>query len=115
MNARRGFLAMIGSSVFSGAVLRSVGAVQPTLILPAPSSLPVARPLLNACRTQMDAFLEVGRHVPKDMFLDWLENGLQLAERHRRSPVDLVREEERIEAAVARHGSIIAAMRAGAI
>ena len=115
MNARRGFLALVGGAVFNGAVLRPAGAIQPTLILPPSAALPTARPLLDAHRCQMDAFLEIGRHVPKGVFLDWLENGLQLAERHRRSPADLAREEARIEAAVAKHGSIIAAMRAGAI
>ncbi len=115
MNARRSFLALIGSSVFNGAVLRPASAAQPTLILPPSASLSSARPLLDAHRSQMDAYLEVARHAPHDMFLDWMEGGLQLAQRHRRAPADLQREEDRIEAAVFQHGSIIAAMRAGAL
>ena len=115
MSPRRGFLALVGGAVFNGAVLRPAGAVQPALILPPSASLASARPLLADHRCQMDAFLEIGQHVPKGMFLDWLENGLQLAERHRRSPANLAREEKRIEAAVAKHGSIIAAMRADAL
>ncbi len=115
MNPRRGFLALVGSAVFNGTVLRPVGALQPTLLLPRAVSLPTARPLLAAHKSQMAAILEVGSHVPKGVFLDWLENGLQLAERHRRSSADLAREEERIEAAVVKYGSLIEAMRAGAL
>ena len=115
MNARRGFLAIVGGSVFNGAVMRSVGAEQPTLILPPCALLPGAWPLLDASRSPMEASLEVASRVPKGLFFDWLENGLQLAERHGRSPAALASEERRIEAAVIQHGSIIAAMRAGAI
>lgn len=115
MGPRRGFLALIGSSVFSGAVLQPPGASRPVLILPPSAALPTARPLLAGHRTRMEALLEIAHHVPNGAYLDWLESGLQLAERHRRPPEDLQAEEDRIEAAVAKHGGLIEAMHAGAI
>lgn len=115
MGTRRHFLALVGGSAFTGAALQSPSAARATLILPRAAALSSARPLLDAHRCQMDAYLEVARHAPHDMFLDWIESGLQLAQRHRRAPADLQREEDRIEAAVFKHGSIIAAMRAGAL
>ncbi|MGI4800793.1 MAG: hypothetical protein ACRYF2_17485 [Janthinobacterium lividum] len=115
MPLRRNFLALIGSSVFSGAALQSTGASRPLLILPPSATLPTGRPLLAAHRSRMDALLEVAAHVPQGVYLDWLEGGLQLAEQHRRTPTDLQAEQDRIEAAVVKHSGLIEAMRAGAI
>jgi len=118
MTPRRGFLALIGGTAVSGAVQHQARAKSPTLVLP-PGFTPVARarPLLGAMlargESQMDAILSIGARVPKPAFLDWLEDGLQRSLLF--SEPDHAAREREIETAVAKHGSIVEAMRAGAL
>ena len=57
--------------------------------------------------------LKIKGAMPEAVFMDWLEGGLRqsslIASRNHAA------EERRIEAAVVEHGSIVAALRAGAI
>jgi hypothetical protein len=118
MNPRRGFLALVGGSLLSGAVRCQVRAKEPMLVLPL-GLVPAApaRPLLDAelarGESKMEVILSIGQRMPKPAFLDWLEDGLQ------RSMLfdlpDLAARERKIAAAVAKHGSLIAAVRAGAL
>ena len=115
---RRGFLALFGGALLSGGVQRSVSAETPTLILPSSLvSAPPARPLLAALlaggRSQMQAIIAIGRRLPKERFLDWLEDGLQ---RSLLFPApDDEADQRRLTAAVANHGSMVAAIQAGAL
>jgi hypothetical protein len=117
-DTRRGFLALVGGSLLSGSVLRGATAATPTLLLP-PSLMPAAtaRPLLDAILSQggsqMDAIIQCGLRMPKPAFLDWLEGGLQRSMLF--DPPDRAAREREIAAAVAVHGSIVAASRAGAL
>ncbi len=84
MSGRRGFLAVVGGSRVSGAIMRRAEA-KPTLILPpsAPlietASVGGIYPLLAAEQSQMHAFIRIKGAMPDDLFLDWLEGGLRMA------------------------------------
>lgn len=120
---RRGFLALIGGSLasggafISGTVHRAKAAEVPTLLLPPSMSLvlpePRSRPLLEVHETQMRAILHVKKMLPDSTFAEWLEGGLRQARFY--AGRDTATMERIVEAAVEKHGSIIAAMRAGAI
>ena len=109
MNARRGFLALVGGLAVGGPVISRASFAQPTLILPpGPTILPTpipAEPLLTLQHIQQS--------VPEDAFKSWMFLGLRLAKQYGGRDEQAV--QAAIEGAVAKHGSIIAAMRAGAI
>ena len=111
---RRGFLAYVGSALVSGSIARAASATTPTLILP-PGAVDLRpHPLLWAEETQMHAVLRVKAHLPATLFQDWLEGGLRQA-RSYEAGYDHAAENRRIRAAVAKHGSIIAAFQAAAL
>jgi hypothetical protein len=118
MSKRRNFLALVGGTMFSGNVQQRASAATPTLVLP-PRLVAAApaRPLLDAMRargeSQMDVFISIGERMPKQAYLDWLEDGLQRSMLF--DPPDEAAREREIDAAVKKHGSIVAAVRAGAI
>lgn len=117
-DTRKGFFALIGSAAVSGSVLIRKAVAAPTLLLPSPIETiskvtPIGPSLLDAQPSQMHAFLEVKRQVPADVFDDWLEHGLRLARRHNgRNDAEMNR---LLSATIAKHGSIIAAIEAGAV
>ena len=108
MSGRRGFLAVVGSTMVAGIAGWSTTARHPTLLMPTramprladPSppraglstmqqtakglitaqALPARYPLLAAQETQMHAFINVRSELPDEFFLDWLEGGLQMVE-----------------------------------
>ena len=111
---RRGFLAYVGNAFISGSIVRAANATTPTLILP-PGAVDLRpHPLLWAEKTQMHAMLRVKAHLPAILFQDWLEGGLRQARPYEEGPSS-AEAEQQAGAAVAKHGSIIAAIRAGAL
>ncbi len=119
MSTRRGFFAFIGNAAVTGLVAHRASATAPTLILPPAglvepaTAIPAAFPLQAAQPSQMDALLHVKRMTPQEFYFHWLEGGLRGAKRYNGQTEEET--EARIEAAMAEHGSLIAAMRAGAI
>lgn len=109
MNARRGFLALVGGLAIGGPVMSRAGFAQPTLILPpGPTIIPApaaAEPLLT--------LQHIKQSVPEDAFKSWMFLGLRLAKLYGGQDEQVV--QLAIEAAVERHGGIAAAMKAGAI
>ena len=114
MNARRGFLAFVGGALVSGSITRATAGTAPTLILPPAAAAAPSWPLLMAERSDMEAFLRVSLHMPRDLYRDWLEAGLRQA-RPFEAGYDQAAEERRIRRAVRAHGSLIDAVRAGAL
>jgi len=117
VSGRRGFFALVGGAAVSGLVTLRSSAARPTLILPPAlvrdTPIPAAYPLLAGHPSQMHAMLHIKGMVPHDVFLDWLESGLRGARLYNgRSEAET---ERRVEAAAREHGSIIDAMRAGAL
>ena len=111
---RRGFLAFVGGALVSGSITRATAGTAPTLILPPATTAARAWPLLAAERSDMDAILRVGIHLPRDLHRDWLEAGLRQA-RPFEAGYDETAAERRIMDAVRKHGSMIDAVRAGAL
>ena len=109
MNPRRSFLALVGGLAIGGPVTSRAGFARPTLILPpGPTimSAPVgAEPILT--------LQHIRRSVPEDALKSWMFLGLRLAKLYGGRDEQVV--QTAIEAAVERHGGILAAMKAGAI
>ena len=89
MSTRRGFFAFIGNAAVTGLVAHRASVAKPTLILPStglvdpPPPLPKGYPLLMAKMEQggvMAALLEIKLNMPDELYLDWLEGGLRVAE-----------------------------------
>ena len=121
MSTRRDFLGFLGNACFVGSVLRKEGISRPTLALPRwmdpvltrepPIASSAQHPLLAGAGSQANAVMQIRTGLPDDYFLDFLEGGLRSARTFRGR--DEATMEGAIEAAVEKHGSIIAAMRAG--
>ena len=111
---RRGFLAFVGGALVSGSITRATAGTAPTLILPPTAAAAPSWQLLAAERSDMDAILRVGIHLPRDLHRDWLEAGLRQA-RPFEAGYDEAAAERRIMDAVRKHGSMIDAVRAGAL
>jgi hypothetical protein len=123
MSTRRDFLAFLGNACFVGSVIRKEGLTRPTLALPywtmpvltkePPVACPTRHPLLTAAGSQANAVMQIRAGLPDGMFLDFIEGGLRNARMFKgrdQATMDRV-----IEAAVEKHGSISAAMRAGVL
>ena len=123
MSTRRDFLGFLGNACFVGSVVRKEGISRPALALPRwvdpvltrepPIASPTQHPLLTAAGNQANAVMQIRAGLPDDYFLDFLEGGLRNACMFKGR--DEATMEGVIEAAVKKHGSIIAAMRAGAL
>ncbi len=122
--SRRGFLALVGGSLAAGGALvtgtvRRANAATPGLRLPPALEVPpattgpAAGPLLARHDSEMQALIHVKRQMPEAAWRDWLEGGLRQADLY--GGRDGAALERSIDAAVARHGSLVAAMRAGAL
>ena len=110
---RRGFLTFVGSALVSGPIVRAANGTTPTLILP-PGAVDLRpHPPLWAEETQMHAVLRVKAYLPASLFQDWLEGGLRQARPYEEGPSSA--EAEQRATAAAKHGSIIAAIQAGAL
>ena len=125
--SRRSFIAVIGSSLLAGGSL-IIGAVQhakdastPTLLLPSSTPIqprerrpaPMFYPLLSTHPSEAHAIAHIKAMIPQELFHAMLEGGLRQARTFRGR--DSATMECVIEAAVEKHGGIIAAMRAGAL
>ena len=123
MSSRRDFLGFLGNACFVGNVVRKEGISRPSLALPRwvdpvltkepPVASPTLHPLLTAAGNQANAVMQIRAGLPDEYFLDFLEGGLRNARLFKgrdEATMDGV-----IEAAVKEHGSIVAAMRAGAL
>ena len=123
MSTRRDFLGFLGNIAFVGPIVEMAGISRPALAMPMylppiltkePSAAdPVLHPLLTAAGSQANAMMQIRAGLPDSYFLEMLEGNLRAARTFRgRDEATLGAE---VEAAVRRHGSIIAAMRAGAL
>ncbi len=123
MSTRRDFLGFLGNACFVGGIVTKEGLTRPTLALPywttpvltkePPVACPTRHPLLTAAGSQANAVMQIRAGLPDGMFLDFIEGGLRNARLFKgrdEATMDRV-----IEAAVEKHGSISAAMRAGAL
>ena len=119
MNGRRGFLALVSGATVTGSVLFRKATAAPMLILPSadliasPAERPRALfyPLLATHESDVHALAHIRQMMPEEAFHDWLEGGLRSACFYNRR--DEATLERIVDAAVAKHGSIIAAKRAG--
>jgi hypothetical protein len=123
MSARRDFLGFVDNVCFMGDFVRKEGITRPALALPQwvmpvltkepPVASPTLHPLLTAAGSQANAVMKIRAGLTDERFLDFLEEGLRMARRFKgrdEATMDRV-----IDAEVEKHGSIIAALLAGAI
>ena len=123
MNGRRDFLGFLGNACFVGSVIQKEGISRPALALPKwstpvltrepPVASPTLHPLLTAAGSQANAMMQIRAGVPDSLFFDFLEGGLRNARFY--DGRDEATLERIVDAAVAQHGSISAARRAGAL
>jgi hypothetical protein len=123
MSTRRGFLALIGGSLVSGTVVAASTNAKPVLLLPPtlsftptpamPGPSEMFYPLCAGHESDMHALAHIKQMMPWEPFYDWLEGGLRGARHYNGRSQDVMA--EIVDAAIAKHGSIIAARRAGAL
>ena len=123
MSTRRDFLGFLGNACFVGGIVTKEGINRPTLMLPhwikpvltkePPVACPTRHPLLAAAGNQANAVMEIRTALPDNVFLDFLEGGLRNARLF--NGRDEAMMDRVTETAVEKHGSIVAAMRAGAL
>ena len=87
--------------------------ITPVLTSEPPAPSPDLHPLLTAAGDQAQAMMKIRAGMTDERFLEWLEGGLRQARLF--AARDEPTMERVIEAAVEKHGSIIGAMRAGAL
>lgn len=121
---RRGFLALVGAAAVTGPVLFRKAIANPTLILPpstalvdVPGIVPgltagvthAEYPLLSHYASEMSAICRIKRDTTDDTFRNWLEVGLHAAK------AQAPQRAAAMDRALAEHGSIVEALRAGAL
>jgi hypothetical protein len=123
MSTRRDFLGFVDNVCFIGDFVRKEGITRPALAFPRwvtpvltkepPVASPTLHPLLTSAGNQANAVMKIRAGLTDERFLDFLEGGLRSARLF--NGRDEATMDGVIDAALEKHGSLIAAMRAGAI